>query len=1292
MFIDYVEIENFKSFNGLRRIGPFDTLNSIVGPNGSGKSNILDAILFCFGDTSRRLRVERLSDLIHAPPWLETRPTFCSVKITVKLPKLDDTKTFSRRVNINGTEAFAYNGESVPKKEYLAIVEKFGLFTRFDNCAIRQGSIELMLTNNGENRIKLLNAISGSDKLSDEYAKLENDIKEGEETLAAYRKDLSRNRKENRRLTDAKLKREEIDAEKAKLKEARVNCYLLEAYPLVQAREKAIENFENQQQQLTTEGDKDAMAADYEEKKALAAAKSTEVKKLRARTTKAESELKAAVNTTSDLEQSVAHAQNKVSTAQKMYKAGQKKAKDREADVAAIEANIRELEAKATELETQTLNETQQSLSQDTLNQYNELLARVENSPAVEEVSTAKSLLDAFKYQLASLNNSISVLENKLQSERRVFENLTTSDADEKRYNEMKAEVQELEGEIASIKTNKIKHHKLVEKLKQLSIQYCDAVRAVEHQREKQSMNAVEEDLLQRFKDRVFGRFRKLLTVNDPKYMMAVSRGCFTLKDAFVVDTFETASECIAYLRENKHPAQTFLAADSLTPKKAMDLPAGMHGTAFLRDVIVPRGDTGQDAVSTVIKFICGNVVVCDSSEDAKALTYPDKKSGRKGVSTVTLDGMLLKPGGVITGGVQNTGRDNFSEEDIATLRAKRETTLQAVRQLEAAIQGETLKMAKIDMLKTAMQKLNESRGALSEKKQKRVDDMKVAIDILETTYAAKKAEVEDVNRRIAEAEAALKTAEAAKKRFHDETFAEFCAANNITDFERFQKNDIGIHETLLKEKQELTAQIEKLKSEVTYLRSNVSGTSTAAQETYKKAVDDLAAIEKKLADSRPVLEHLQSVYDALAAELADAEKILSELMESADTAKKALRQHSNHQSRKAQLTAEHQETISQILHKLKNLFIECNTNGLELPLVNCEFANVDFFDSSAEAASESPRKVPVADVEIDFSGVQPWIRSEKSRITRLKTLQKEIEKSEQELRLMAAGVITVEDYNQRLAAANELNDAQSAKYFEVMTYLTETRKKKFALGKKRRDLFTKTFRHFYRKLSCAYKTLYRSNNAQAFLDLDNEDEPYKSRIRFECIVPGKNRRAFENLSGGEQSMAHLAFMIAARSKHVQFIVLDEFDAALDRRNIVLAKQYLRELAMEGHQIIAVSHRQEIYADGIFLFGAYHHCLQQCQLGTTVIKLNMEAASIGTSKDEKKRLQQAHLVEVNRVKPVYNADSDTHDVDDDVVYDFIGNTHELADFVQRCHDHDEGRCNNSAALASITALLEKMQV
>ena len=45
-----MELENFKSYAGLKTIGPFhQRFNSIIGPNGSGKSNVIDAMMFVFG-------------------------------------------------------------------------------------------------------------------------------------------------------------------------------------------------------------------------------------------------------------------------------------------------------------------------------------------------------------------------------------------------------------------------------------------------------------------------------------------------------------------------------------------------------------------------------------------------------------------------------------------------------------------------------------------------------------------------------------------------------------------------------------------------------------------------------------------------------------------------------------------------------------------------------------------------------------------------------------------------------------------------------------------------------------------------------------------------------------------------------------------------------------------------------------------------------------------------------------------------------------------------------------------
>jgi hypothetical protein len=55
-------IENFKSYGGVKEIGPFHkSFSSVVGPNGSGKSNVIDAMLFVFGKKASQMRFKKVS-------------------------------------------------------------------------------------------------------------------------------------------------------------------------------------------------------------------------------------------------------------------------------------------------------------------------------------------------------------------------------------------------------------------------------------------------------------------------------------------------------------------------------------------------------------------------------------------------------------------------------------------------------------------------------------------------------------------------------------------------------------------------------------------------------------------------------------------------------------------------------------------------------------------------------------------------------------------------------------------------------------------------------------------------------------------------------------------------------------------------------------------------------------------------------------------------------------------------------------------------------------------------------
>lgn len=83
MYVNRLELTNFKSFGGTTAVPTLTGFTVISGPNGSGKSNLLDAILFALGlSGSKGMRAERLPDLVnHAQ--LKRGHSVVETKVTV---------------------------------------------------------------------------------------------------------------------------------------------------------------------------------------------------------------------------------------------------------------------------------------------------------------------------------------------------------------------------------------------------------------------------------------------------------------------------------------------------------------------------------------------------------------------------------------------------------------------------------------------------------------------------------------------------------------------------------------------------------------------------------------------------------------------------------------------------------------------------------------------------------------------------------------------------------------------------------------------------------------------------------------------------------------------------------------------------------------------------------------------------------------------------------------------------------------------------------------------------------
>ena len=125
MPVTYLELENFKSYAGMQRIGPFHDFTCVIGPNGSGKSNLMDAISFVLGVQSRDLRSSQMRDLIFRPPGEggkksgapSTKLRASATLVYVDAESGEETR-FGRTISSDGVGQYRVNSDDVTFKQY----------------------------------------------------------------------------------------------------------------------------------------------------------------------------------------------------------------------------------------------------------------------------------------------------------------------------------------------------------------------------------------------------------------------------------------------------------------------------------------------------------------------------------------------------------------------------------------------------------------------------------------------------------------------------------------------------------------------------------------------------------------------------------------------------------------------------------------------------------------------------------------------------------------------------------------------------------------------------------------------------------------------------------------------------------------------------------------------------------------------------------------------------------------------------------------------------------------------
>ena len=146
----------------------------------------------------------------------------------------------------------------------------------------------------------------------------------------------------------------------------------------------------------------------------------------------------------------------------------------------------------------------------------------------------------------------------------------------------------------------------------------------------------------------------------------------------------------------------------------------------------------------------------------------------------------------------------------------------------------------------------------------------------------------------------------------------------------------------------------------------------------------------------------------------------------------------------------------------------------------------------------------------------------------------------------------------------------------DVLKMMQEIEGKKKELFMKVFDVVNETFKKFFSMLT---------TKGEANLIIENEENPFEAGVRINVKITGSKFLDIRSLSGGEKTLTALAFIFAIQEHEpASFYVLDEVDAALDKRNSEKLAKLIRKYS-EKAQYLIMSHNDTVISEADSLYG-----------------------------------------------------------------------------------------------------------
>ena len=1149
---------------------------------------------------------------------------------------------FSRTISNSGASDYKIDNKTVTFEEYAEKLKQFGILVKARNFLVFQGDIEAVAQKSPKDLTQLFEQLSGSDELKQAYNDAQLKVKEAEEENAVVfgkKKTLMSQRKQIKEQKDEAEKHIKLVNE---LKELKTDRAMMKLFHL----DEGIKTMQEEKLKIVKSRDahdekNEANKVELEEKKKTKAQVAKSALVAEKKMSKLREELSKATPKMVKSNESLQRNKKKLQLLQTNLEKTKEDKDSRSQDVTKLEKQLEEVNDAERLYDADQLKKAEKrskvELSDAQREEFNQKRAEAgsktfkfkrERDAAENRANVDKGTLERLEGKIAQLEKRKSFLKENEKSQKarlkEVGEKVKLAESD---FKAQDAKIKILADEKRSTRA-KAEHYQtqidaLTEKLRS-----AKALRK-ENEREMKATEAIAS--MRSLFAGCRGRVTDLIKVSNKKYELAVITALGRSADAVVVDDRESAKECIQYLKDQRVPAMEFIPLkDIKTMSENNERLRELGGTAKLVIDVVSY----DNAYHRAMLHSLGDCVVCDTHAEAKKLAYDkSKKNAGALLKVVSLDGTSIDKAGKLTGGSSQglTDKANrFTRADIDTWRKEKEkleTEMLKLKSVQQIINEESAVYSQKQRHERDLANLKEDYKDVEAKLKRFQDEMTSINDALKPIIPEREAtekSIKEFEAKIVELDAKIHDisdeiyAEFSKRvgikniREHEEeretrrkkqaeAKAEFASQRarvvELLDYEKSRDNDSAIKRNE-KDIKKCEKEIETLETELEKLNQ-----STAEMKTQLKELD--GELKRAKDDARSVERELQSLKE-LNAEANDERERFSRLINAKNNHLDALRGSRLDVLKNASMELLEIPRAAQLAagsgsakKKKKSSSRKRKTAG-DADDEEEEDEEVENDDDAMDV--DAPRSEYDTDENyaVDYSDLKPELRLAIDQAQRDRLdgeMRDECNERAATLEKLEPNMKALEQYDQIL----EKEKQQAVEIDNAREKLSACQITFREIAETRGARFRGAFEHVEKRISETYRELTKGSahptGGQAFLTLENYDEPFLGGVNFTAMPPSKRYREMEMLSGGEKTIAALALLFAIHSYRASpFFVLDEVDAALDKSNVEKMARFVRSksLGKGGTQSIVISLKDNFYDKAESLVGVSRDQREAC--------------------------------------------------------------------------------------------------